>query len=149
MIHENKPKISAYIASFYFFIAIVLFLLWIQTTLVLVKILLFILLVTLIYHIIWIFNTKYIVDNYVLEIHSLYGIKRVRLSKIKKVEKTEIPIILRFIGSSFFTGYYNVKNLGKCFLAITNFYDSILISNDKKFLITPRNPDSFIKLLKK
>ena len=149
VIHINKPKISLYIASFYFFILIILFILWTQISLLISKIILFIILVTISYHIIWIFNTRYIINNGILEIHSLYGIKRIKLSKIKHIEKVEVPSFLKFVGSSFYTGYYNIKDVGRCFLAITNFYDSILIKDDNNYIITPRNPDAFMKLLKK
>ncbi len=72
------------------------------------------------------------------------GTKRIQLQNVDSVEKTLIPFGVRLFGASFHGGYYEIPNLGRVFLAITNFHDGLLLKTKSgNFIITPRNPDEF------
>ena len=74
------------------------------------------------------------------------GPKVVELSKIRSVRRVLIPFGIRLFGASFHGGYYYVPGLGRAFMAITNFSDGVLIeTEDGRYIITPSNPDEFIK----
>jgi hypothetical protein len=43
-------------------------------------------------------------------------------------------------------GYYYFPNVGRAFVAITNFKDGVLIRTQHgNYLITPKNPENFIE----
>ena len=76
------------------------------------------------------------------------GPKVVELSKVRSVRRIRIPFGVRLFGASFHGGYYYVPGLGRTFMAITNFSDGVLIeTEDGRYIITPSNPDEFIKAL--
>jgi hypothetical protein len=72
-----------------------------------------------------------------------------KLKDIKKVEKTMVPMHFRF-GASLYSGYFYVPSLGWVGSIITNLRDAIIITtkNGKYYMITPLNPEKFMKLLK-
>ena len=72
------------------------------------------------------------------------GNKTIALKDVESIEETLIPFGIRLFGASFHGGYYQVPNLGRAFLAITNFHDGLLIKTKKgNYIITPRNPVEF------
>jgi hypothetical protein len=72
------------------------------------------------------------------------GNKTIALKDIEDVEKTLIPFGIRLFGASFHGGYYQIPNLGRAFLAITNFHDGLLIkTKNGNYIITPDNPVDF------
>lgn len=75
--------------------------------------------------------------------------KRVPLAKVKSVERTLIPFGLRLFGASFYGGHYYIPGLGKAFITMTNFNDGVLLrTKDGNYIITPRNPEEFMKAIK-
>jgi len=99
-----------------------------------------------------IYDTRYVVSDGRLTIHVsriIGGSKTVDLRKVRSVKRTLIPFGLRLFGASFHGGYYQVPGLGRVFMAITNFSDGVLIeAEDGNYIVTPRNPDEFVELLK-
>ncbi|MCZ2809243.1 MAG: PH domain-containing protein, partial [Candidatus Bathyarchaeota archaeon] len=72
------------------------------------------------------------------------GGKRISLKTIKSLEQTLIPFGFRIFGASFHGGYYQIPNLGRAFLAITNFHDGLLIkTQDGNYIITPKDSMDF------
>ena len=98
------------------------------------------------------YGTRYVVSDGKLIIHVsrfVGGSKTVDLSAVRSVKRTLIPFGLRLFGASFHGGYYHVPGLGRTFMAITNFSDGVLIeTKDGNYIITPRNPDEFVSVLK-
>jgi hypothetical protein len=76
------------------------------------------------------------------------GTKRIPLETIESAEKTLIPFGIRLFGASGYGGYWYFPNVGRTFVAITNFKDGVFIkANNRIYLITPKNPESFIESL--
>ena len=80
----------------------------------------------------------------------------IRLSNIKSVEKTLIPVGVKVAGASLLGGYYYIFGLGYARVAMTNFNDGVLITTKRKtgrgrvkhYVITPRDPQRFIRLVR-
>ena len=91
--------------------------------------------------------TKYILTEQELTIETtklIGGHKKIQLREIESVEKTLIPFGVRLFGASFHGGYYQIPNLGRDFLAITNFNDGLMLkTKNGNCIITPRNPYEF------
>jgi hypothetical protein len=96
------------------------------------------------------YRTKYVIQDGILHSWSPFTIINLRISDIKKIERTMIPIHVR-VGASLYSGTFYILGLGWARAIITNLNDGVLITTkDKKYyLITPSNPDKFIKLLKR
>jgi len=95
------------------------------------------------------YNTKYNIKNGVLTSWSPFMFIKIRLKNIKSVEKTLFPFGFR-VGASFYCGAYYFPNLGWTGVIITNMKDTILIKtkDGKKYIISPKNPEKFMKILK-
>ena len=54
------------------------------------------------------------------------------------------------VGASFYSGRFYIAGAGWTKTIMTNLVDGVLITdkNGKHYLITPSNPDKFVKLLK-
>ena len=98
------------------------------------------------------YTTKYILSDQEIIIKTsrlIGGTKRITLRNIESVEKTLIPFGIRLFGASFHGGYYQIPNLGRAFMAITNYNDGLLIkTKNENFIITPKNPDDFKEAIK-
>jgi len=96
------------------------------------------------------YKTTYVIQNGVLSSWSLFATIKLKLKDIKKVERTLIPFYFR-VGASLYSGIFYIPNVGWTRTIMTNLSDGILITtNDKKhYMITPSNPEKFMKLLKK
>lgn len=96
------------------------------------------------------YKTKYVIQNGTLSSWSPFAIIKLKVKNIKKVERTLIPFHIR-VGASLYSGRFYVPNVGWAKTIMTNLSDGVLITtNDKKhYLITPSNPDKFVKLLKR
>lgn len=76
------------------------------------------------------------------------GTKRIPLETIESAERTLIPFGIRLFGASGYGGYFYFPNVGRAFVAMTNFKDGVLIKAQRgNYLITPRTPESFIESL--
>ena len=97
------------------------------------------------------YTTKYILteDEIVIKTTKLIGgDKRIPIKTVESVENTLIPFGIKLFGASFHGGYYQIPNLGRAFLAITNFNDGLLIKTKKRnYIITPKDPVLFKKAL--
>ena len=93
------------------------------------------------------YATRYLLSDQELVIKTsrlIGGTKRIPLSNVKSVEETLIPFGIRLFGASFHGGYYQIPNLGRAFVAITNFQDGLLVkSKNQNYIITPKNPAEF------
>ena len=96
------------------------------------------------------YSTKYRIENGVLKSVSPFISIRLNLKDIKSVEKIVFPFNFR-VGSSFYSGYFYVPNKGWFRSIITNLRDTILImaKDGKLYMITPSNPERFIKILRR
>lgn len=97
-------------------------------------------------------NTKYILLDKELLIDTssiIGGNKRIPFEEIESVERTLIPIGLRWWGASLHGGHYLIPGLGKAFMTITNMSDGVLIrTQSMNYIISPSEPDGFIDSLK-
>jgi hypothetical protein len=158
----NKPRISKWIGGMYtiltIFITILFFAILFGTDIrssplnlqifffdIMIFVLLFIGFTTCSFY-----RTKYVIHDGVLHSWSPFAIINVKLRDIKKVERTMIPFHIR-VGASLYSGRFYIPGLGWTRAIITNLIDGILITtkDKKRYLITPYNPDRFVKLLKK
>ena len=93
------------------------------------------------------YATRYVLSDQELAIRTsrlIGGSKNIALSNVESVEKTLIPFGIRLFGASFHGGYYQIPNLGRAFVAITNFNDGLLIkTKNQNYIITPKNPEKF------
>lgn len=96
------------------------------------------------------YSTRYRIENDVLKSMSPFVYIKLNLKDIKSVEKIVFPFNFR-VGSSFYSGYFYVPNRGWFRSIITNLRDTVLITakDGKLYMITPSNPEKFIKLLKR
>ena len=98
-----------------------------------------------------IYGTRYTLTRKELVIKAsilIGGTKRVPLETIESAQRTLIPFGIRLFGASGYGGYYYFPNVGRTFMAITNFKDGVLIRTQLGiYLITPKNPESFIESL--
>lgn len=103
----------------------------------------------LIYLLISIYRTKYIVTGDELTIKAtklIGGSKRVRLDDIISAERTLIPFSIRLFGASLYGGHHYVPGLGGAFVTMTNFNDGVLLKTAHgNYIITPREPQKFIE----
>jgi len=95
------------------------------------------------------YRTKYVIDNGILYSWSPFAIIKLRLKDIKKVERMIVPFHFR-VGASLYSGMFYIPSLGWTKSIITNLSDGLLITTkgNRRYLITPSNPDRFKKLLK-
>jgi len=95
------------------------------------------------------YRTTYRIKNGFLISKSAFMTINLKLKDIKKVEKIIMPFHFR-VGASFYSGIFYVPNLGWVKSVITNLRDAILITtrDEKFYMITPLNPNKFMKLLK-
>ncbi len=153
----NKPRVSKIILGFYFAILILVIGLFIRELFFVGSLRVFVLLLlgatalvitALVYSIL---STRYLIADEELVIRALPiigGSKRIKIDSIKHVGKTFIPFGFRIFGASFHGGYYYIPGHGRVFMVITNFKDGVIIeTNERKFIITPSNPDEFINTL--
>ena len=98
-----------------------------------------------------IYRTRYTLTRKELVIKAsilIGGTKRIPLETIESAQRTLIPFGIRLFGASGYGGYYYFPNVGRAFMAITNFKDGVLIRTQHgNYLITPKNPESFIESL--
>ena len=95
------------------------------------------------------YRTKYVIDGGILYSWSPFANIRLKISDIRKVERTRVPVYLR-VGASLYSGLFYIAGAGWTKTIMTNLTDGVLItdSKGKHYLITPSNPDEFVKLLK-
>jgi hypothetical protein len=97
------------------------------------------------------YRTLYTVKPYEIKVYGAMGTKTIAIDEIESIKKNSIPSGFRLFGSSFLGGWYYFRGIGKTWVSMTNFKDGVLIStkDDKKYMITPKNPEKFIEIVKK
>ena len=95
------------------------------------------------------YRTSYTIENGALYSWSPFMIIRLKLSDIRKVERTRVPMHMR-VGAGGYCGMFYIAGAGWTRSIISNFTDGVLITDKlgKHYLITPSNPNAFVKLLK-
>jgi len=157
---RNKPRISRWIGRGYLFSFILIAVLYIAMalytdvfsslysgilfTVVMASVLVFIGITAYCFY-----KTTYVVTDGFLRSWSPFAVINLKLKDITKIERTRVPIHLR-VGASCYSGSFYIPGLGWTKAVITNLTDGVLITdkNRKHYLITPSNPDLFVKLLK-
>jgi hypothetical protein len=67
-----------------------------------------------------------------------------------RLDRGNLGVCIRFFGATGYGVYYSFPNIGKTFAVITNFRDGVLVKTKQgNFLITPKNPDDFIKSIER
>ena len=157
----NKPRISNWIGGLYIIITIFIAIIYLVITflsdirsediysqLFLFGVMIFVLsLMSLMIK--SLYKTKYTLKDGVLYSWSPFAIINLKLKDIEKVERTLIPFHFR-VGASLYSGRFYIPSLGWTRAIITNLNDGVLITtkDKRRYLITPSNPDKFVKLLK-
>lgn len=99
------------------------------------------------------YTTVYVLTEYEIILKTtrlIGGTKTIALKDVESVKETLIPFGIRLFGASFHGGYYKIPNLGRAFLAITNFNDGLLIKTKKgNYIITPKEPAEFKEAIEK
>ena len=99
-----------------------------------------------------IYRTRYVLTDSELVVETsrlIGGSKRIPLETIQSLQRTLIPFGIKLFGASFHGGYYYIPSIGRAFMVITNYRDGILIkATNGNYVITPNNPDNFIKTIK-
>ena len=158
----NKPRISKWIGGTYIITTIFILILYITIAFVsdmrfspvLVQILFFgvmmFVLFLMTFTTVSFHRTQYVLQEGVLYSWSPFAIIKIKLKDIKKAERTMVPFHIR-VGAALYSGRFYIPSLGWTKAIITNLSDGVLITTkDKKhYLITPSNPDRFVKILNK
>jgi hypothetical protein len=94
------------------------------------------------------YRMSFVIAKDEIIIRGVFRTSRIRKNEIKSVQKTPIPTGFRLFGASFLGGWYYLPGIGTAWVAMTNFSDGVLITTKqgKHFVITPVNPEKFIKL---
>ena len=97
-------------------------------------------------------RTRYVLTDSELVLQApklIGGSKRIPLETVESIQRTLIPFGFRLFGASFYGGYYYFPGVGRAFMVITNYRDGVLIkAANGNYVITPSNPDDFIKSVK-
>jgi len=157
---RNKPRISKWIGRSYLLLAILIAVLYaaivlmsdifgslylgIFFTVVMMSVLVLICVTTYSFY-----KTVYVIKDGFLYSWSPFAVINLKIKDIAKIERTRIPLHFR-AGASLYSGRFYIPSLGWTRVVITNLTDGVLITdkNGKHYLITPSNPDGFVKLLK-
>jgi hypothetical protein len=96
-------------------------------------------------------RTSYTINSHDIKVYGAMGTKNISYNEIESIKKSPIPSGLRLFGFSFLGGWYYLPGIGRTWVSMTNFKDGVLIStkDDKKFMITPKDPMRFIKVVNK
>ena len=149
----NKPRISSWIGGLYIGMAIFILLLFasiafltgILTVFLGIGVIVFVILGFTAY---CFYRTVYVIEDGTLRSWSPFMTIRLKISDIRNIERTRVPMHLR-VGAGGYCGKFYIAGAGWTSAIISNFVDGILITdkNGKHYLITPSNPDKFVKLL--
>jgi len=150
----NKPRISKWIGRMYvilslFILALFSFIALVADMPVLflsIGVVVFVPLAAIAY---CFYRTRYVLSGGYLHSWSPFMTIDLKLSDIRKIERTRVPMHLR-AGAGGYCGKFYIAGTGWTRAIISNFVDGVLITdkNGRHYLITPSNPDNFVKLLK-
>ena len=79
---------------------------------------------------------------------SPFAVINVKIKDITKIEQTRIPFYFKGFGASVYSGWFYIPAFGWTRVIITNLTDGVLITDKsgKRYLITPSDPGSFVRL---
>lgn len=103
---------------------------------------------------IWIFkrayNMEFKISQGKLTIRGVFKTHNIPLTDIEKCGRSPIPFGIRIFGASGLGGWYYLPGIGRTWVSMGNFSDGVLIitKNQKRFVITPMNPDKFVNEIK-
>ncbi len=150
----NRPRISNWIGGLYLGMAIFIALLFASISFLTGRPAIFLGIGALVFAILGLtaycfYRTSYTIENGALYSWSPFMVIRLKLGDIRKVERTRVPIHMR-VGAGGYCGLFYIAGAGWTRSIISNFTDGVLITdkNGKHYLITPSNPEAFVKLLK-
>ena len=92
------------------------------------------------------YDTRYTIEQGVLRARSPFMRMEVRLKDVAKAERVMVPMHFR-VGASLYCGWFYVPNVGWVRSIITNLRDAVMITakDGKRYLITPSEPERFVK----
>jgi len=95
------------------------------------------------------YNTVYEVKDGFIHSCSAFAVINLGIKDIAKIERTLIPFYFKGFGASLYSGYFYIPTVGWTKVIITNLTGGVLITDKKgkHYLITPSNPNKFIKLV--
>jgi hypothetical protein len=84
----------------------------------------------------------------------IYGLLRkisIDISNVETIKKIPIPFGFRLFGAQFLGGLFFFPGIGNASVTMSNFDDGVLITTKEKknYVITPQNPQDFIKIILK
>jgi len=94
------------------------------------------------------YDTEYTIEHKILSSRSPFTKIELRLKDIEKAERLLVPVHFR-VGTSLYCGWFYVPNVGWVRSIITNLRDAVMITakGGKRYLITPSEPERFIRKL--
>ena len=150
----NKPRISSWIGGLYVGMAIFIALLFASIAFLTGMLAPFLGIGVLVFAILGLtaycfYKTVYIIENGTLNSWSPFMTIKLKISDIRNIERTRVPMHLR-VGASDYCGLFYIPGVGWTKAIISNLTDGVLITDRKgrHYLITPSNPGKFVKLLK-
>ena len=96
------------------------------------------------------YSTTYAIKDGYLYSWSPFAVVNLRVKDIAKIERTRTPLYFRGFGASLYCGRFYIPAFGWTRVIMTNVTDCVLITakSGKRYLITPSNPEGFIKSLR-
>lgn len=96
------------------------------------------------------YKTAYKIKGGFLYSWSPFAVISLKLKDIKEIERTRIPFYFKGWGASLYSGRFYIPGVGWTRVIITNLTDGVLITDKTRrhYLITPSNPDGFVKLFR-
>jgi hypothetical protein len=150
----NRPRISNWIGGVYIILAVFFALLFACLAFLVGMRVLFLSIGVIMFAILGItaycfYRTTYSIEDGILYSWSPFVTIRLRTSEIKRIERTMVPIHLR-VGAGGYCGMFYIAGAGWTRSIISNLTDGVLITgkDGRHYLITPSNPDAFIKSLR-
>lgn len=99
-------------------------------------------------YLIWKGHTmKFIISKNKIIIYGLLRRISIDISNVETIKKIPIPFGFRLFGAQFLGGAYFFPGIGNASVTMSNFDDGVLITTKQKknYVITPQNPQDFIK----
>jgi hypothetical protein len=97
------------------------------------------------------YTMKFIISKKQITIYGLLRKIDINISDVENIQKIPIPFGFRVFGAEFLGGIYYFPGIGNASVTMSNFDDGVLITTKQKknYVITPENPQDFIKILSK
>jgi hypothetical protein len=95
------------------------------------------------------YRTVYEIRDGHLHSWSPFAMIDLEINDITKIEQTRVPFYFRGFGAGLYSGMFFIPGFGWTKVIISNLTDGLLITdkNGKRYLITPSDPNGFVKIL--